>query len=201
MREEGKNLPLLGRVDKAVPGVKHGQVVDILHVALAEVGGDVEALAQKVQRVQGLGLGLRDGRHVGAARQRPEPDERAARVLQQHPLGHRRAVRRAGGLVVEEGAEEEAVFVELVEALNRCPFVSHADRIVSSYATPRPRPYFSTGQSSASVRTRSGLVRASSLYTRHVLASLLAPPRAASPSANKDTTSPESVWKTCLSAV
>lgn len=85
--------------------MKDGQVVDVLHVALAKVSGDVEALAEKVQRVQGLGLRFGDGRDVGAARQGAEPDQVPAGVLQQDPL--RLLLRR--GLVVDERPGEVAL--------------------------------------------------------------------------------------------
>lgn len=47
----------------------------------------------------------------------------------------------------------------------------------------------------------SGRVEVISLYTFQLLASLLSPPCAAVFRANKDTISPASVWKTCLSVV
>ncbi|QBZ61155.1 hypothetical protein PoMZ_08101 [Pyricularia oryzae] len=96
---------LIHRIPEPVPGVKDGQVVDVLHVALAKVGGDVEALAEKVQRVQGLGLRLGDGRDVGAARQGAEPDQVPAGVLQQDPL----RLLLGRGLVVDERPGEVAL--------------------------------------------------------------------------------------------
>lgn len=67
--------------------MEDGQVVDVLDIALLEVRVHAELIAEEVQGVEGLGLGLGDGRDVGVAGERAEPDEGAAGVLQRDPLG------------------------------------------------------------------------------------------------------------------
>lgn len=63
------------------------QIVDVLHIALAEVQRQVELLRHEVQRVERLGLRLRNRWDVPRARQRLVPREAAAGVLDQDALG------------------------------------------------------------------------------------------------------------------
>lgn len=85
-RETCPDLPLVTAVDEAVSRVEEGDVVHVLDVALCEMGIHAELVAEKVQGVECLGLRLRDGRDLGIARQLPEADEVAARVLQADAL-------------------------------------------------------------------------------------------------------------------
>lgn len=85
--QSGASIPFLRRVCEAVPRMEDGQVVDVLDVALLEVRVHAELVPEEVQGVEGLGLGLGDGRDVRVAGQRAEPDEGAAGVLQRDPLG------------------------------------------------------------------------------------------------------------------
>lgn len=168
--------------------MEHRQVVHILDIPPLEPRRHAEPLTQEVQRVEHLGLRLRYGGYLGAPRQGTEADKVPPRVLEEDPLGNG----LGGGLVVEEGSGSVLEFLVSEPAV----IVRRVSRVFRAGDTDSSR-----SQSAASVCTRSGLVLASSLYTRHVLASLLAPPSLAACSANSDTISPESVWKTCLSAV
>lgn len=76
----------LGRVREAVSRMEDGQVVDVLDIALLEVRVHAEPVPEKVQGVEGLGLGLGDGRDIRVAGERAEADEGATGVLQRDPL-------------------------------------------------------------------------------------------------------------------
>ena len=91
------DLPLFFSIDETIPGMKDGEVVHILDVALFKICVDAELLAQEVQRIEGLGLGLSDGRNGVAARQLAEADKVTPGVLQKHSLRCRR-----GGRLMEQ---------------------------------------------------------------------------------------------------
>lgn len=91
-----QGLPFPFAVEKAISGVEECDIVDILDITLCKVGVDAKLLAEKVQRVQGLGLGLGDGGNVWIARQLAETHKVSPSVLQADALR-----RRVGRRVVE----------------------------------------------------------------------------------------------------
>jgi len=66
--------------------MEHREIIHILHIALLEIRVDAVLIAQEMQRVEGLGLRLRDGRNGRIARQSTEADEVATRVLERDAL-------------------------------------------------------------------------------------------------------------------
>ena len=76
-------------IREAVTSVENSQVIDVLDVALLEVGGDVELLTQEVKGVERLSLGFRDGRDAMPPWQLPEAHEVPPSILQCHAIGGR----------------------------------------------------------------------------------------------------------------
>jgi hypothetical protein len=90
--------------------MEYGQIIDILNIAFLKIGIDAKPLAQKVQRIQRLGLSFSNGGNIGTARQRPITHEIAATILQCDPLGS-----RVGGGEVEEERALRPLLVGLFE--------------------------------------------------------------------------------------
>ena len=57
-------LLLCAFIRETVTRVENSQVINILDVALLEVGGDVELLTKEVEGVERLSLSFRDGRNA-----------------------------------------------------------------------------------------------------------------------------------------
>ncbi len=68
-------------VPETVTGMEDGQIIDVLDVALLEVGRNAVLIAQEVGRIQCFSLGVGDGRDFGASWECAEADEVAASVL------------------------------------------------------------------------------------------------------------------------
>lgn len=81
--------------------MKNRQIIDILHITLLEVEGDVEPLREEMQRIQRFGLGFGYWWDVRGAREGLVAREVAAGVLEDDSVG----VGWGAGLVEEEGAE------------------------------------------------------------------------------------------------
>lgn len=93
--------------------MKDAQVVDKLNVADLELERHGALLGRKVQSVERLGLRLRDGRDVGAARQAPVAGKGPPGILDDEPL--RRVA--LGGLVVEQWTGSVAWLAVFTESI------------------------------------------------------------------------------------
>lgn len=103
------NSLLVLRVDKPIPRVKYGHIVNVLHVALLEVGRHAKSFTQEVQSVKSFGLRLGYGWQMAAARKLPKSDIVAPAILKKDSI--RSLAVGAGGCVVQQGAAHISVFV------------------------------------------------------------------------------------------
>ncbi len=155
-RRTGRHSLLLFRILEGSTCVEDAQVVDVLDVARMEIKPCRVLLGCKVQRVQRLGLGLRDGRDVGRSWQAPVAGEAASRILDDEPFRGR----AGGGLVMQQwsgcvrpACPAESVWLLSVPAHIEARWLNHVREVA----------YSSAAHGSARVRMRSGLVAASSL--------------------------------------
>lgn len=80
-RRDGRHLLLETLVCEAITSMENGEVIDVLDVALLKVGRDAELLAEEMEGVERLGLGLRDGGYRMPAGKLSEAHKVPPRIL------------------------------------------------------------------------------------------------------------------------